>query len=130
MPDENIMGKRIKECREQAGLTQEELGNKLGLQRAAINKYEKGHVENMKRATVKRMADIFDVSPSWLMGFDEEYQEYQEEDEEDDIPRTKDALLEYFHKNPQLKVLFSLSDDLTEEQLNYLIGLARTMKGE
>jgi len=127
MPDENIMGKRIKECREQAGLTQEELGNKLGLQRAAINKYEKGHVENMKRATVKRMADIFDVSPSWLMGFDEEY---QEEYEEDDIPRTKDALLEYFHKNPQLKVLFSITDDLTEEQLNYLIGLAKTMKGE
>jgi len=73
------------------------------------------------------MADIFDVSPSWLMGFDEEY---QEEYEEDDIPRTKDALLEYFHKNPQLKVLFSITDDLTEEQLNYLIGLAKTMKGE
>lgn len=126
MSDENIMGKRIKECREQAGLTQEELGEKLGLQRAAINKYEKGHVENMKRATIKRMADIFDVSPSWLMGFEEDYQEdYQE----DPIPRTKDALIEYFHKNPQLKVLFSLSEDLSNEDIDYLIKLAERMKG-
>lgn len=126
MSDENIMGKRIKECREQAGLTQEELGEKLGLQRAAINKYEKGHVENMKRATIKRMADIFDVSPSWLMGFEEEYQEdYQE----DPIPRTKDALLEYFHKNPQLKVLFSLSEDLSDDDIDYLVKLAKRMKG-
>lgn len=126
MSDENIMGKRIKECREQAGLTQEELGEKLGLQRAAINKYEKGHVENMKRATIKRMADIFDVSPSWLMGFEEDYQEdYQE----DPIPRTKDALLEYFHKNPQLKVLFSLSEDLSDDDIDYLVKLAKRMKG-
>lgn len=126
MSDENIMGKRIKECREQAGLTQEELGEKLGLQRAAINKYEKGHVENMKRATIKRMADIFDVSPSWLMGFDEEY---QEQDEEESIPRTKEALLEYFHKNPQLKVLFSLSEDLSDDDIDYLVKLAKRMKG-
>lgn len=127
MSDENIMGKRIKECREQAGLTQEELGEKLGLQRAAINKYEKGHVENMKRATIKRMADIFDVSPSWLMGFEEDY---QEDYPEDPIPRTKEALLEYFHKNPQLKVLFSLSEDLSEDDLDYLVKLAKRMKGE
>lgn len=126
MSDENIMGKRIKECREQAGLTQEELGEKLGLQRAAINKYEKGHVENMKRATIKRMADIFDVSPSWLMGFEEDYQENYREDP---IPRTKDALIEYFHKNPQLKVLFSLSEDLSNEDIDYLIKLAERMKG-
>lgn len=123
MSEENLMGKRIKECRERLGLTQEELGEKLGLQRAAINKYEKGHVENMKRATIKKMADIFGVSPNWLMGFDQE-------EFDDEIPTEKSALLDYFHSNPKLKVLFSISDDLTEEQINYLVGLAKTMKGE
>lgn len=68
----NLMGIRIRQCREDMDLTQEELGQKLGLQRAVINKYEKGRIENMKRATIKQMADIFKVSPSWLMGLDEE----------------------------------------------------------
>ena len=67
----NLMAIRIRQCREEMGLTQEELGHRLGMQRAAINKYEKGHLENMKRATIKSLADIFGVSPSWLMGLEE-----------------------------------------------------------
>lgn len=35
------MGDRIRRLRLSKGLTQEELGKRVGLQRAAINKYEK-----------------------------------------------------------------------------------------
>lgn len=42
------MGERIKRLRLKRGMTQEELGKAVGLQRAAINKYEKGIVENIK----------------------------------------------------------------------------------
>lgn len=73
------MGDRIKELREKAGLTQEELGEKLGIKKSAIAKYEKGRVVNIKRSTIKVMADLFGVSASFLM-FGED------EDAEDDIP--------------------------------------------
>lgn len=43
------MGDRIKRLRFENNWTQEELGNRVGLKRAAINKYEKGNVENMRR---------------------------------------------------------------------------------
>lgn len=65
------MGERIKRLRLERGLTQEELGNKFGLKRAAINKYEKGNVENMKRSTIEEMSRFFEVSPSYLMALDE-----------------------------------------------------------
>lgn len=67
-----MMAKRIKECRTQQGLTQEELADKLGLKKSAIAKYENGRVENIKRTTIEQMADIFECSPSYLMGWSNE----------------------------------------------------------
>lgn len=65
------MGERIKELRLKAGLTQEELGKKIGVQKAAIQKYESGAVKNLKRTTIQILADIFNVTPSYLIGLDE-----------------------------------------------------------
>lgn len=65
------MGELIKNLRIEKGLTQEELGNLLGLKKAAINKYESGRVENIKRSVIQKMAEIFDVSPAYLMGWEE-----------------------------------------------------------
>lgn len=65
------MADRIKEKRIQAGLTQEELAEKLGLKKSAIAKYENGRVENIKRSIIQKMSDILDCTPSYLMGWDE-----------------------------------------------------------
>lgn len=65
------MAERIKECRLSNNLTQEELAEKLGLQKSAIAKYENGRVKNIKRATIDKMATIFNCSPSYLMGYED-----------------------------------------------------------
>lgn len=67
----DTMGDRIKRLRLENDWTQEELGNRVGLKRAAINKYEKGNVENMKRSIVEKMSSVFGVSPSYLMALDD-----------------------------------------------------------
>lgn len=66
------MGERIKDLRLKNNLTQEELGKSIGVQKSAIRKYEKGDVENIKRTSILKMATIFNVSPSYLMGWDDE----------------------------------------------------------
>lgn len=63
-------GTRIKELRQLSGMSQEELGRRVGVQRAAINKYEKGTVNNIPLPTIERIANIFDVSPTYLVGWD------------------------------------------------------------
>ena len=45
------MGERIKQLRIANGLTQEELGKYIGVQKAAIRKYEKGEVKNINTTT-------------------------------------------------------------------------------
>lgn len=65
------MGQRIHDKRVEYGMTMEELGAKLGVQRSAVNKWEKGEVLNIKRSYIKAMADMFRVSPAWLMGMED-----------------------------------------------------------
>ena len=66
----NCPGTRIKELRMLSGLSQEELGRRVGVQRAAINKYEKGTVTNIPLDTIEKIAKIFDVSPTYIVGWD------------------------------------------------------------
>jgi transcriptional regulator with XRE-family HTH domain len=51
-------------------MSQEELGNRVGVQRAAINKYEKGSVTNIPITTIEKIASTFEVSPTYLVGWD------------------------------------------------------------
>ena len=64
------IGERIKYLRVLADMSQEELGNRVGVQRAAINKYEKGMVTNIPIATIEKIAKTFDVSPTYIVGWD------------------------------------------------------------
>ena len=58
---------KIKKLRIEKGLSQEALGQLVGVQRAAINKYEKGRVVNIKRSTLQKLADALGVSPADLL---------------------------------------------------------------
>lgn len=64
-------GEKIKELRKARGLTQEELGEKIGVQKAAINKYETGVVVNLKQTTIFSLAKALGVSPVELLDGDE-----------------------------------------------------------
>lgn len=60
-------GTKIKELRKAHGMTQEELGEKLGVKKAAIQKYEKGEIVNLKLATIQKLCEIFQVPPGRLI---------------------------------------------------------------
>lgn len=65
----SCIGANIKRLREANEMSQEELGRRIGVKRAAIQKYEKGTVENIPLKSVEKIADIFDVSPTYLVGW-------------------------------------------------------------
>lgn len=62
------MGDIIKQLRTEKGITQEELGKIIGVQKSAIRKYESGMVQNIKRTSIQKLSDYFGVSPSYLLG--------------------------------------------------------------
>lgn len=68
-----IMGEYIKKLRKEHDLTQDELGQKLNppVNKSAVNKWEKGQVENIKRTHIEQMSKFFGVRPSQLTCFNE-----------------------------------------------------------
>ena len=61
------IGTRIKTARIAKGMTQEELGKILGVQKSAIAKYESGRVVNIKRTTLKKISDVLGLRPIELI---------------------------------------------------------------
>lgn len=62
-----VMGQRIHEKREAAGLSVEELADKIGVSRQTVYKWEKGIVKNIDRDYIGKMAALFRCDPEWLM---------------------------------------------------------------
>lgn len=102
----NEMGNRIRIKRTEKQMTMEQLANALGVQASAINKYEKGLVENIKRSTIQQMATIFECDAAWLMGFDKVSKE---------VPQY----------NPLIQDFIEILPQLTNEQITSLLNTAR-----
>lgn len=64
-------GERIKTLRKQMKLTQEDVGNVLGIKKAAVQKYEKGTVKNIKRENLIKLAKLLNTTPEYLLGWEE-----------------------------------------------------------
>lgn len=66
------IGEKIKYLRTRQGLTLEELGEKVGVGKSTVRKWETGAIANMRRNKIASLADALNVSPSYLMGWEEE----------------------------------------------------------
>ena len=66
------IGTRIFLLRRSLNMTQEELGNKIGVTKATINKYETGVTPNLKRPRIEALAKALEVSPEFLMGWSDD----------------------------------------------------------
>lgn len=68
-------GERIRQLRIEHQMTQEELGARVGVQKAAIYKYENGLVVNLKRSILEKLAIVLDTTPTYLMGMEDSEQQ-------------------------------------------------------
>ncbi len=78
-------GSRLRQLREDKGLTQGELGEIVNLTKGNISKYENDTVE-ANNETLKKLADYFDVSTDYLLGKSDITNPYIEEHQKEVMP--------------------------------------------
>lgn len=115
------MSDRIKERRKALGFTQEDLANRLGLQKSAIAKYENGRVQNIKRSTILKMAECLECSPSYLMGLDDPSQPSYYMDEE------TAALAQEMFEDPDMRSLFHMKRNMDPERFKTHMDFIKTL---
>lgn len=85
-------GAKIAELRAGKGISQTELGELLGTTKQTIYKYETGLVTNIPLDKVERIAEILEVSPAYLMGWDTPKKSPSPSDEAMKLARDYDGL--------------------------------------
>ena len=65
------IGERVYELRHDLGLTMVELGDKIGVGKATIKKYESGDIKNIPSDKIESLAEALETTPEYLMGWTE-----------------------------------------------------------
>lgn len=66
------IGKILKQRRLELKLTLEDVGNAVGVGKSTVKKWEDGYIANMKRDKIASLASILQISPSVIMGWNDE----------------------------------------------------------
>lgn len=65
------IGERIKQRREELGLSVDEVAKKLGKHRATIYRYESNEIEKFPTAILEPIAAVLQTTPAYLMGWED-----------------------------------------------------------
>lgn len=127
-------GKLIKELRIKNNMTQEELGEKLGVQKSAIAKYENGRVENLKRSTIQKLSEIFGVSPVNFLGMSDNSNSQWGDDEANiEYLQDKPELLELYNEirdREDIYILFDKTKDLGPKDVESVLMFVQTIRNQ
>lgn len=66
------IGERMRKRRENLGLTQVSVADKAGISKQTLYKYENDIVTNIPLPTISKIAEVLNVSESYLMGWEDE----------------------------------------------------------
>ena len=105
------IGDKIRLHRKALGLTQTELGEKLGVKTNAVSKWECGRVDDIPTSKIKAMAKLFDVQPSYLI------------DEKQPAPTNEDGL------NAEDKRLLMMIHNLSPEDRERIVAIIEALAG-
>ncbi len=108
-----IVGEHIRSRRIALGLSQDDVGRHVGVNRATIQRYESGEIE-VKRSAAIKLAEILRTTPSYIMG-------WEERDEMADY-------LDLMHKRPEMQTLFSITKNAKKEDVEKAIKIIEMLK--
>lgn len=65
-------GEKIRLLREMRSMTLEQVGDIVGVGKSTVRKWETGDIANMRRDKIAKLAGALNVSPAYLMGWDDD----------------------------------------------------------
>ena len=111
------VGQRIKERRKELGISADELGQRIGKNRATIFRYEKGDIEKLPVDILKPIAEALLTTPKALMG-------WEEQDEREKTATQKDSGV-----SEAKQKLFALVENCSEEEASRLLQMMELFLG-
>ncbi len=107
------IGERIRKERERLDLSQTELAEKIGISKQTLYKYENNIITNIPSSKIEELAQMLNVSPSFLMGWNTT------------INQNQDEII--VKKNSQESLVIKEMSKMNQRGKNKLLNTAREM---
>lgn len=126
--------RRLKLAMSEAGLSQKDLSAKSGIGKSSLSQYMNGLNWPDDNRKVGQIAEILNVNPAWLMGFDVQMQTESPPSDENPQQRryyTDDETARFAEDmatNPDLRALYNVQRDMDPDDLKALYGMALALK--
>lgn len=121
---------RIKKLRDESGWTQEDLGRKINVNKAAISKYEKEQV-SISDDIVRNLTSIFKCTSDYLLGISD-FRTQQDEKISQAIGADAE-LLEFWKvlkEREDLKLMLKQTKDLPEGDIKTIFRIIKSFEEE
>lgn len=114
-------GDKIKNLRIQNKMTLEEVGERIGVSKQTLYKYENNIITNIPSDKIESLAKLFNVSPALIMGWNDTPEEYYIDPEVSEYAQAvKD--------NPNLRILFDASKDMSKDDIDFVVNMIEGLK--
>lgn len=126
----NIVQERMNKAMNVLGVSKSELSRRTGISNSSISEYLSGKY-SLKQDKIYLIATALNVSPAWLMGFGDTPAIFKEDsnDEYYEDP-TVNAYAEQLRTNPNMRLLFDATKDMTKEDIDYVVDLVNRLKNK
>lgn len=94
-----IMSDRLKQALNNANMKQTELCERTGIDKGAMSSYVSGRY-GAKQDRIYMMAEVLDVNPAWLMGYDVPMEREKETPDNIKLSEGEEMLVELFRRVP------------------------------
>lgn len=133
------VGKRLRKARDEAGLTQDEVGNKLGVTRSVVARYE-SETNDPPTENIIKMAEMYGVSADWLFCLTDDPRPVEKiietyrriEDALTDDPNAEELLsfCKELKKREDLFLLFKQVRPLSDDSIQRVIRVIKAIEDE
>ena len=116
------IGEKIKTLRKEQNMTQTDVAKQIGIATQTIFKYEKNIVTNIPLDNIEKLANLFNVSPGYLMGWNDETTGEKEKHTETDAPKENTIV---YCRNGQTTEI-----ELSQDKMNIVLKMIDALKDE
>lgn len=108
------LGINVRRCRESIHLTQEQLGEMVGLSKGTISKYEDGQIKKMSLDLLAALTRALKVHADELIGEEEQTE--------------TDKVLEMIKRDPNVRLVAKIGGELSNDGIRELLKYAEYVK--
>lgn len=114
-------GDKIKNLRINNKMTLEEVGEKIGVSKQTLYKYENNIITNIPSDKIEGLAKVFNISPAVIMGWDKDDEQYYQDKEAAEYA-------EMLRTRPEMRLLFSASRGISKEEMQEAVNYIEYIK--